>query len=486
VALTHDSSTLGGNSGSVVVHIDSGEVVALHFAGSYLVANYGVPSAELGRDGRVIDAGVHFSGMPTRRSGPADAAWRDADGSEQAGPAGPEPNSADAASTPTRSPPSAAGGEASIRFTIPIEVTLRVGPPTVPTLAAIATVASESNTERMVEPFREHDYANRSGYDPRFLGIELPLPHSRDRTIVAPTRGGGDELRYHHFSVVMHKARRLALFTASNVDASPARKHPGGRPPSDYTRRALSGLGQNDQELWFTDGRIALSYQLPDRFFTRDRGSFDKGHLVRRDDVAWGNTYEELRAANSNTYHVTNCSPKLAIFNHSSAPGIHNNWGDLENLVLEQANTERLSRFSGPVLDHADPVFVGVDEDGPVRVKIPSRFWKEIVARDGAQFQSFGFLLQQDLADVNFEFATPREWRRFMAPIARIEELAGVEFPEQLKRGDQSGNESGQRLRSRAGIECAPEAGRAHAGLGAPDSAQPDGGPPMHRRRSGM
>jgi endonuclease G, mitochondrial len=151
VALTHDSSTLGGNSGSVVVHIDTGEVVALHFAGSYLVANYGVPSAELGRDGRVIDAGVHFSGMPVRRFGPADAAWRDADRSEQAGSVGSEPDSADT-SSPMRSPSSVAGEETSIRFTIPIEVTIRVGAPAGPT--GMGIVASEAGIERMVEPFR--------------------------------------------------------------------------------------------------------------------------------------------------------------------------------------------------------------------------------------------------------------------------------------------------------------------------------------------
>jgi DNA/RNA endonuclease G (NUC1) len=185
--------------------------------------------------------------------------------------------------------------------------------------------------------------------------------------MAAPVRGGGYELRYHHFSIVMHSARRLALFTASNVDASPARKRPVGRPRSDYTRRTLSGLLQNDQERWFTDDRIALTYQLPDRFFTRDRGSFDKGHLVHREDVAWGDTYDELRAANGDTYHVTNCSPQVADFNRSSGSGTHNNWGDLENLVLEQAGTERLSMFVGPVLDQADPVFLGSTRTGRCR-----------------------------------------------------------------------------------------------------------------------
>ncbi len=68
-AATHDSSTLGGNSGSAVIDPRTGQVVALHFAGVYLKANYGVPSSQLACDGRVIDAGVTFE--PGAASRPA-------------------------------------------------------------------------------------------------------------------------------------------------------------------------------------------------------------------------------------------------------------------------------------------------------------------------------------------------------------------------------------------------------------------------------
>lgn len=44
---THDCTTLGGNSGSVVVDMRSGEAVALHFAGLYLVENYAVPASTI-------------------------------------------------------------------------------------------------------------------------------------------------------------------------------------------------------------------------------------------------------------------------------------------------------------------------------------------------------------------------------------------------------------------------------------------------------
>ena len=42
---THDCTTLGGNSGSAVIDMRSGEAVALHFAGAFLIDNYAVPAS---------------------------------------------------------------------------------------------------------------------------------------------------------------------------------------------------------------------------------------------------------------------------------------------------------------------------------------------------------------------------------------------------------------------------------------------------------
>jgi hypothetical protein len=66
-----------------------------------------------------------------------------------------------------------------------------------------------------------------------------------DRKIVSKQDDGSYILRYEHFSLVMHKTRRLALYTASNVDAAPGRKKP--EPGRDYTRKGLTGLGDHDR-----------------------------------------------------------------------------------------------------------------------------------------------------------------------------------------------------------------------------------------------
>lgn len=47
IALTHDCTTLGGSSGSVVIDVANRRVVGVHFAGKPAVANYCVPSWKL-------------------------------------------------------------------------------------------------------------------------------------------------------------------------------------------------------------------------------------------------------------------------------------------------------------------------------------------------------------------------------------------------------------------------------------------------------
>jgi endonuclease G, mitochondrial len=121
----HDSSTLGGASGSAVLDIASGEIVALHFAGIYLKTNYGVPTADLARDPRVRDAGVNFSGSGKTGAGPWDEWWRTTEGAEAPAPA-PAPTPAPASSG-VQSVTVAANAGAGGRWTIPIEISISVG-----------------------------------------------------------------------------------------------------------------------------------------------------------------------------------------------------------------------------------------------------------------------------------------------------------------------------------------------------------------------
>jgi DNA/RNA endonuclease G (NUC1) len=63
-------------------------------------------------------------------------------------------------------------------------------------------------------------------------------------------------------------------------------------------------------ELWFVDPRLPETSQLSDRFFTKDMGAFDRGHVVRREDVAWGSSYQEVRDAVGDTFHMHQLHPR--------------------------------------------------------------------------------------------------------------------------------------------------------------------------------
>ena len=137
-ALTHDSSTLGGNSGSAVIDLKTGQVVGLHFAGEYLKANYAVPAYELARDSRVVDQGVNFAG-----SLPATTVWatywqdldREVKRAAATADAGKliQSSPARAASAP-RAPDAGnvtqatiTGGSMTVTWTIPLSVTVSLG-----------------------------------------------------------------------------------------------------------------------------------------------------------------------------------------------------------------------------------------------------------------------------------------------------------------------------------------------------------------------
>ena len=474
LAAAHDSSTLGGNSGSAVFDVATGHVVALHFGGLYLKSNFGVPSLELARDARVLAAKVRFEGDARAQPTDWDDVWRRVDWEEAPtlgkGDAGVAPDKGPDPSGAASGPLQVYGAGQSATWTLPIEITVRVGGGALVPAAAALSIAPAPviEVERMVEPFHDDDYTTRAGYDLDFIGITVPLPIITRPSVVARMDDGEHVIPYRHFSIVMHKTRRLALFTASNVDASAKRKKPEAR--KKYTRKALGGLGDNDMERWFIDPRIPDTQQLPDRFFTKDKGAFDKGHLVRREDVAWGDSYDEVRLANGDTFHVTNCSPQVAHFNR---PGGVENWGDLEKVVYSQADTERLCVFAGPILDDQDRTFIGVDDEGPVSIKIPSRYWKLIVTLNAGKLQSFAFVLEQDLTDVPLEFVVEQSWRQRMIAIADLEEALGlVRFPASVRSADQADTNIGEAVRANAGIDMAARPARSAGGAWATKSAR--------------
>lgn len=165
----HDCSTLGGNSGSVVIDLATGQAVGLHFAGRFLEANYAVPAA-------VVAARLEQALRPK----------------------------------PGRPPHGAKPGK-------PVKPT---APPAGP----------GSSGDLIVESVPE-DYVGRTGYSQTFVGPKIPLPVVKNTRDVLTFRWKGRQesvLKYQHFSVVMSRRRRLCIYSAVNIDGSSPRR--GKRP----------------------------------------------------------------------------------------------------------------------------------------------------------------------------------------------------------------------------------------------------------------
>jgi endonuclease G len=176
--LQHDCSTLGGNSGSVLLDLASGEAVGLHFAGRFLEANFAVPAALVAERLEAI-----------RRAGRPGASTP---------------------ATPLRPPAPARPPAAHSR------------PP-----ATTPPDATEVFVEGTVE-----EYQGRTGYVPSFIGVKVPLPSVRRGkadVLTFPWKGKtASELTYEHFSVVMSRSRRMCFFSACNLDGGKSRR--GKRP----------------------------------------------------------------------------------------------------------------------------------------------------------------------------------------------------------------------------------------------------------------
>jgi endonuclease G, mitochondrial len=242
-----------------------------------------------------------------------------------------------------------------------------------------------------------HALESRAGYDPAFLGVDVPMP-----TLATPEPTV--ELRYLHYSLVFRPDRRLAAVTAVALD--------GAR---------LIQVDRTDN--WELDPRLAAELQAGPPVYAHN--DLDRGHLVMRASATWGNTEEEAQQAEADTFYFTNAAPQNKLFNQG-----HELWLGLEDYLQEHADAfdRKLVVLAGPVLDAADP---------PYRdIQVPLRFWKVVAfVQDGA-LAATGYLLDQtpmvDDLGAAIEETVPGQlpplgpFRTFQVPIADIAALAGV------------------------------------------------------------
>jgi endonuclease G len=323
----------------------------------------------------------------------------------------------------TARPQPAAARPVARTWTIPIHVSVDLGAPfdadgvsahaTTPLAAEprtpIAPAAARPNGAGSVEAIAiDPDYTSRQGYRPTFLGANgrrVPLPRLTEelRADAAVNRepSGDDDtvLPYHHFSVVMNKRRRLAFFTAVNVDGT------------------ITHNFRRERDRWFRDPRIGADEQTGEDLYAGNE--LDRGHLVRRLDPSWGSSRQEAKHANDDTFHFTNCSPQHATFNQGKTL-----WAGLEDYILKNADLEdlKVSVFTGPVFGDSDREYRGV--------QLPASYWKVvvIVKADGTLSATAYLLSQKSLiADIE-EAYTYGAYRTYQVPVSHIEELTSLDF----------------------------------------------------------
>ena len=224
------------------------------------------------------------------------------------------------------------------------------------------------------------DYDNRDGYSPDFLdGVTIPIPLPRDTKALAPLHDGGHELKYTHFSVFLHRDRRMAVLTATNIDG-------------DAYLKIVRATGQPKPEAgdaWYPDPRVDDKYYLGADYYAATSQYFDRGHLTRREDPDWGKKAEAVRA-NADTFHLTNCTPQNWFFNQSTT-----RWQGIERFVLEQGavpNENKLCVFQGPILNTRYAKFRDA--------LVPLEFWKVVawIGKDTSKLKAAAFKVNQ--ADV--------------------------------------------------------------------------------------
>jgi endonuclease G len=237
----------------------------------------------------------------------------------------------------------------------------------------------------------------------------------------AETDQGDTELRYHHYSVIMNAARRLAFVSAVNLNAEA---------PVQFDR--------SGSDRWVFDPRIAEELQAGNEFYVDN--PLDRGHLTRRADAAWGRTEVEAKRGNDDTFHFTNCSPQHEVFNQSDRATKRGLllWGNLENRVMDGAKEDALhvSVFNGPIFRSDDRTHRGL--------QVPRQFFKVIAARQGGQPRVFAFILSQAtlIERLPEEAFTPEEafsagpFKPFQVPLSTVETRTGLRFAASMRAAD--------------------------------------------------
>ncbi len=506
-ALHYVADTEPGSSGSPVFNAQW-QAIALHHWGGPWIQRRDDTGNELSMD---INEGIRISSIVKNvRSRlvdlPLEARER-VDGALEFSENVNQPVAPNAQPDHRTAPRSRLESDGRVTWTLPLEVSVHL-----PALArrtpdkarpSRAEPPSPAEAERRAQV---SDYSDRGGFKPHFIvGHEVSLPKLsrklRAKAAVVERAEAGDdphELKYHHFSIAVNRERKLAFFTACNIDGKTAKSVDRKKKTVKPLRPGSAGLesfdateGAEGSETWYQDPRIDKEDYAGSEIYSgqkvpgfpnpRSRGRiarmFQRGHLVRRLDPAWGKKDRAL-AAERDTFHWTNCSPQVGFFNQGTADdaidgtGGGRLWRAVENYVLRNAvaDDQRVNSFSGPIFDDK--------KDRSYRtIKIPGRFFKIVVWSESGKLRSLAMIADQtqvysawpeaifDEAESLTEaeaFLDTDELEKvedFLATIKEVEKLTALDFGKNVRRADVRKGERRERIRHASEIETSRRGG---------------------------
>lgn len=309
-----------------------------------------------------------------------------------------------------------------------------------------------------------------NGYDLDFLGAPVSLPVLSEANSALAFEQGR-RIDYLNFSLVLNKQRRMAFFTAVNLD-----------------RDFLRVLPRTLQSLRAIDPRIPPDAQMS-LDWAGGKGIVI-GRLASRAAILWGNVFPDNQAmaaeiADRVADVMTNAVPRYERFSR----GV---WAGLESWTLADHNplARRVSVFTGPLFSVDDAVI-----DGQA---VPRAFWSVVVSAVpdyqqmlvGGAYAVDVFLIPQvgDGIDEQINVETRFDAALYRISIAELEQMAGLQFPELIRVADQARNAmapgtAGEVLAARVGELDGADAGGRRSVAQELVTALRDGGLPWAEQR---
>jgi endonuclease G, mitochondrial len=269
----------------------------------------------------------------------------------------------------------------------------------------------------VVRKLIEEDVPSRgveTGFVPDFLSVKIELPKlTATNKQTAYILNGSEVIDYTHFSLSLNRIRRFPFWVGWNIDGGNIKK---------VSRKGIP---------FVLDPDIPKQFQVGEELYVGNR--LDRGHIARRADLIWGGL-PEAKKANKDSFFFTNITPQIDDFNQGGKGGL---WGRLEDAVFEDTDVEnlRVSLFGGPVFREDDREFRGV--------KLPREFWKVIAFVQAQKLKAKGFLLTQNLDEL--QVLELDQFRVFQVALPEIEGRCGLKFSAALKAADSVGDRLSRR-----------------------------------------